>query len=88
MCNKPAPAYHEDVRDMRGHEGMETRRRTLVKAGIWTALGWAVMALVGLAVTGSAAAGGTMATVNAVLGAVSYVVYERVWSGIHWGRAA
>ena len=58
---------------------METRARTLVKSVLWTALGLVVMAGVGLAFTG-------MAVVNAVIGFLSYLVYERVWSGIRWGR--
>ncbi|MBW4982746.1 DUF2061 domain-containing protein [Mameliella sp. CS4] len=65
---------------------METRARTLVKSVLWTALGLVVMAGVGLAFTGSLAVGGGMAVVNAVIGFLSYLVYERVWSGIRWGR--
>jgi len=45
-----------------------------------------MMSVVGLALTGSAAIGGIMAAVNTVIGLVSYVVYERVWSRINWGR--
>ncbi|WP_305969475.1 MULTISPECIES: DUF2061 domain-containing protein [unclassified Mameliella] len=65
---------------------METRARTLVKSVLWTALGLVMMAGVGLAFTGSLALGGGMAVVNAVIGFLSYLVYERVWSGIRWGR--
>jgi len=67
---------------------METRKRTLVKAVLWTAFGWTVMTFVGLAFTGSVVAGGAMAAVNAGLGLISYVVYERVWANIRWGRVA
>lgn len=66
---------------------METRRRTLVKALGWQALGLSVMAAVGWAVTGSAGLGGAMAVLNASLGFVCYVLYERLWAGIAWGRA-
>ncbi|MCZ7676112.1 MAG: DUF2061 domain-containing protein [Roseovarius sp.] len=65
---------------------METRARTLVKALLWNAIGLAVMSLVGLALTGSAAVGGVMAAINTAIGLISYVVYERVWSRIRWGR--
>ncbi|BBU58206.1 MULTISPECIES: DUF2061 domain-containing protein [Mameliella] len=65
---------------------METRARTLVKSVLWTALGLVSMAGVGLAFTGSLAVGGGMAVVNAVIGFLSYLVYERLWSGIRWGR--
>ena len=65
---------------------METRRRSLVKAVIWNLIGLAVMALVGLAATGSAAVGGAMALINTAVGLVMYLVYERIWSRIRWGR--
>lgn len=65
---------------------METRQRTTVKAILWTLLGLVVMACVGLAFTGSVALGGTMALVNAVLGFVTYLIYERIWAKIQWGR--
>jgi uncharacterized membrane protein len=65
---------------------METRKRTLLKALIWNVLGLAVMAGVGLAMTGSVALGGSMAVINAALGLANYVIYERVWAGIGWGR--
>ena len=65
---------------------METRRRSVVKAVIWNLLGLAVMALVGLAMTGSARVGGAMAVINAALGLTMYVGYERVWARVRWGR--
>lgn len=65
---------------------METRQRTLVKGMIWIGLGLVTMSLVGLLFTGSVAVGGTMALVNSAIGFVSYVLYERVWSGVRWGR--
>ncbi|MCT4610519.1 MAG: DUF2061 domain-containing protein [Pelagimonas sp.] len=67
---------------------METRARTLVKSLLWTLLGLVMMALVGLLFTGSVALGGVMALVNAALGFVSYLLYERLWSNIGWGRDA
>lgn len=66
---------------------METRRRSVLKAVIWNAIGLATMALVGLAATGSLALGGKMAMVNAALGLTMYVIYERIWAGIGWGRS-
>lgn len=64
----------------------ETRGRTLLKAVLWNLLGLTVMALVGLAMTGSVAIGGAMALINAALGFLSYFVYERIWANISWGR--
>lgn len=65
---------------------METRRRSIVKALIWQAIGLSVMVVVGLIITGSLAAGGAMAAINSALGFVTYLVYERVWARIQWGR--
>lgn len=65
---------------------METARRSLVKAVLWTVLGIVMMSLVGLLFTGSVALGGTMALVNSALGLASYLVYERIWARIPWGR--
>ncbi|WP_102226075.1 DUF2061 domain-containing protein [Acidimangrovimonas sediminis] len=64
----------------------ETRGRTLLKAVLWNLLGLAVMAGVGLAMTGSATLGGTMALVNAALGLLCYFLYERAWAHVRWGR--
>lgn len=65
---------------------METRKRSLVKALIWSALGLVMMAIVGAIATGSFAVGGIMALINTGIGLVTYVLYERVWAMINWGR--
>ncbi|WP_170509319.1 DUF2061 domain-containing protein [Ruegeria arenilitoris] len=65
---------------------METRRRSVVKAIIWNAMGLAVMTVVGLFATGSAAIGGALAVVNTAIGLTLYVIYERIWAGISWRR--
>ena len=65
---------------------METRRRTVVKAIAWNLLGFLSMSLVGLAMTGSVAIGGTIAIVNTLIGLTCYVIYERIWAHIRWGR--
>lgn len=65
---------------------MESRKRTLVKAVLWNALGLTVMSLVGLVATGSLAVGGAMAVVNTAIGFVTYLAYERFWANVHWGR--
>ncbi len=65
---------------------METRRRSLVKAVLWNVIGLVVMAVVGMIATGSAAAGGTLAIANTLIGLVMYVIYERVWARVQWGR--
>jgi uncharacterized membrane protein len=65
---------------------METTRRSWVKAVLWNVLGLLTMSGVGLAMTGSAAVGGTMAVVNTAIGFSMYVLYERIWARIGWGR--
>ncbi|OIQ29809.1 MAG: hypothetical protein BM562_10445 [Alphaproteobacteria bacterium MedPE-SWcel] len=65
---------------------METRGRSLVKAVVWNMIGLTVMTAVGFAATGSASVGGAMALINTVIGFVTYVMYERIWEQIAWGR--
>ncbi len=65
---------------------METKKRSLLKAVIWNAMGLVMMSLVGLVATGSVAVGGTMALINTAIGLTLYIIYERVWSRIRWGR--
>ncbi len=49
-------------------------------------MGLTVMTVVGLIATGSAAVGGALAVVNTAIGLTLYVIYERIWAGISWGR--
>ena len=65
---------------------METRKRSLVKAIIWNFMGLVMMGLVGFVATGSLAVGGLMAVINTVIGFTLYILYERLWSRIAWGR--
>lgn len=65
---------------------METRIRSLVKATIWTLIGLLVMSMIGLIFTGSLVTGGIMAGANSLIGLGTYLIYERVWAGVSWGR--
>ena len=65
---------------------METRKRSLVKALIWNVIGLVSMALVGFLATGSASVSVTVALINTCLGFTMYVMYERVWARVRWGR--
>lgn len=67
---------------------METRARSIVKAIIWNMIGLLMMCLVGYVATGSLTVGGAMALVNAAIGLTCYVIYERVWAQVSWGRHA
>ena len=65
---------------------MDTKTRTLTKALIWNAIGFLSMCIVGYLATGSFTTGGAMALVNTALGLSMYVIYERVWARVSWGR--
>lgn len=65
---------------------METKSRSLLKAVVWQFIGLISMVSVGLIVTGSIKTGGVMALVNSGLGFVVYLLYERAWSRVSWGR--
>ena len=68
--------------------GVETTRRTMAKALSWQASGLVVMTAVTYAVTGSVAEGGMVAAAGSAAGMVSYVIHERIWARIAWGRQA
>lgn len=65
---------------------MESRARSIVKAVIWNLIGLLMMCVVGFVATGSFAVGGAMALINAAIGLTLYVVYERIWAQVRWGR--
>ena len=65
---------------------MDSRQRTILKAVLWNLLGLASMCLVGLLMTGSVALGGAIAAINTLVGFVCYVLYERLWARVSWGR--
>ncbi|WP_412555202.1 DUF2061 domain-containing protein [Shimia sp. MIT1388] len=65
---------------------MDTQKRSIVKAVIWNVIGIISMSVVGILATGSAALGGKMALINTGLGFSMYLIYERVWSRVRWGR--
>ena len=69
-----------------GATDLDTTLRTLVKAILWQLLGFAFMTLTAWIFTGSVAEGGAIAVTATILGFVSYFLYERLWSRVHWGR--
>ncbi|RLJ60521.1 putative membrane protein [Litoreibacter meonggei] len=64
---------------------MESKTRSLVKAVLWTLMGFLMMIVVGYVSTGSMALGSGMALANSILGLVNYMIYERVWARVSWG---
>jgi len=67
-------------------KSLDTPRRTLAKALVWQALGLAVMYVVGWAFTGSVSLAGGMAVANMAIGFSTYLIHERLWARIRWGR--
>jgi uncharacterized membrane protein len=65
---------------------METPRRTLLKALVWQGLGLLSMTLVGWIVIGSAQLAGGLAVLNMGIGFCAYVLHERLWARVRWGR--
>jgi len=66
---------------------MESRKRTLAKAICWQISGLIMMILIGYVFTGSASQSGAIAIVGTVVGFLSYILHERIWARIGWGRA-
>ena len=67
---------------------MESNLRLLVKAVTWQAMGFLSMTLIGYLATGSVAVGGTIAVTGTVVGFAGYVLHEKLWSRVRWGRQA
>lgn len=60
--------------------------RSVVKALTWQVMGLVVMTLITWSVTGSVAQGGVIAGLGSICGLVTYVMHERVWARVAWGR--
>lgn len=65
---------------------MESTTRTFAKAVSWQILGLFSMALIGYMFTGSLLTAGSLAAASAATGLVCYVLHERVWNRVGWGR--
>ncbi|MBU0724478.1 MAG: DUF2061 domain-containing protein [Alphaproteobacteria bacterium] len=65
---------------------MESTKRTFVKAITWQSIGLLATTLVGWLLTGSASVGGQMALATSGLALATYVLHERVWQRVSWGR--
>ncbi len=65
---------------------METTRRIIAKAASWQTVGLVVMTAITYLVTGSVSEGGLIAVVGCACGMAMYVLHERVWANIAWGR--
>lgn len=66
----------------------DSRCRTIVKALSWQLLGLFTTSAIGFIMTGSLAKAGSFAVVSAAIGFGCYIVHERIWIAIPWGRQA
>ena len=65
---------------------METTRRSIAKALSWQGIGLLLMTGIGYVFTGSIGQGGMLAIVSSAIGLLSYVLHERLWARVRWGR--
>ena len=65
---------------------MDLPVRTLVKALTWQALGFVSMTLIGYLFTGSLQQGSGIALAACLAGFVAYLLHERLWNAVRWGR--
>lgn len=65
---------------------MESRTRSLVKAITWQLVGLVTMTLLAYLVTGDLGSAGGLALVAAATGFICFLLHERVWAHISWGR--
>jgi uncharacterized membrane protein len=65
---------------------MDSRRRLWAKALTWQIFGLFSMTALGVVFTGSLAVGGYFALTAAALGLICFVIHERVWARVSWGR--
>ncbi|MBL1435091.1 MAG: DUF2061 domain-containing protein [Rhodobacteraceae bacterium] len=66
---------------------MDSAKRTVLKAIIWQITGIFTMGIVGFFMTGSIAQGLGLALANTAVGTVTYILYERFWARVRWGRS-
>jgi uncharacterized membrane protein len=66
---------------------VDTGLRSIIKAVVWQLMGIIVMLTISFILTGSLGLGGAIALLNAAVGLLTYLIYERVWDRISWGRA-
>lgn len=66
--------------------GIETRRRSLVKALSWRILAAIITTLVVLAMTGRLEFAAKIGLIDTCVKLLIYFVHERVWNKINYGR--
>lgn len=83
----PSRKHPVPVRGGRGYiRGMDSNTRTLAKALTWNALGITVMTVANYPYTGSLLGALRLAVSVSFLGVVSYLIHEKAWNAVRWGR--
>lgn len=67
---------------------MESKKRTVAKAVTWQGLGLITTTAIVWAASGSLAAALSAAGGTAASSFVFYIIHERVWAAVAWGRSA
>lgn len=67
---------------------MDRPIRTLAKSLSWQGIGLISMTAIGFMFTGSVMQGGGIALFSAGLSLIVYVLHERAWARVRWGRGA
>ncbi len=65
---------------------METMVRTVVKAATWQGLGILTMTALSYPQTGSLTGALSIAVSASASGFVFYLVHEKIWNAVRWGR--
>ena len=66
---------------------MEQQKRTWAKACTWQILGLFVMTTVNYLFLGNLQQSMGLSLLLAILGLITYVIHERLWSRVIWGRS-
>jgi uncharacterized membrane protein len=64
----------------------ETTGRSLVKTLTWRVTGSSSTFLIAYLITGSIGASTGIALVQMAVNTLLYLIHERIWSRVHWGR--
>jgi uncharacterized membrane protein len=65
---------------------MDTSKRILVKAFTWQLLGIITMTAISYPHTGSFFAAVTLAVTSSLSGFVFFMIHEKIWNRVGWGR--
>jgi uncharacterized membrane protein len=66
---------------------METNTRSVAKAISWQLLGLLTMTALAWWTTGDLRAAGGLAAAAGIVGFLCYILHERLWARIPWGRS-